>query len=92
MIYLIPFPPKSELKTLGGAGMATPRVPPEVSNPVATLGDQGTFGQPLFAKLVPYSVHVAVSIYAQRRDRLVNNTIIDELENSTNKLREHVQS
>lgn len=90
VIYLIPVPPKSELKTLGRAGMATPRVPPEVSDPAATLGDQGTFGPPLFAKLVPYSVHVAVSIYAQRRDRLVNNTIIDELENLTNKLREHV--
>lgn len=92
VIYLIPVPPKSELKTLGRAGMATPRVPSEVSDPAASLGDQGTFGQPLFAKLVPYSVHVAVSIYAQRRDRLVNNTIIDELESSTSKLREHVQS
>lgn len=92
VIYLIPVPPKSELKTLGRAGMAIPRIPAEVSDPAASLGDRGTFGQPLFAKLVPYAVHIAVSIYVQRRDRLVNTTIIDELENSTNKLREKVSS
>lgn len=90
VIYLIPVPPKSELKILGRAGMATPRIPTEVSDPMTTLGDRGIFGQPLFAKLVPYAVHIAVSIYEQRRDRLVNNTIIDELENSTNQLREQV--
>lgn len=90
VIYLIPVPPKSELKTLSRAGMATARIPTEVSDPASTLGDRGIFGQPLFAKLVPYSVHVAVSIYDQRRDRLVDATIIDELEKSTNKLREQV--
>lgn len=90
VIYLIPVPPKSELKSLGRAGMATPRIPTEVSDPASTLGDRGIYGQPLFAKLVPYAVHIAVSIYEQRRDRLVNTTIIDELENSTNKLREQV--
>lgn len=90
VIYLMPVPPKSELKTLGRAGMATPRTPAEVSDPTSTLGDRGTFGQPLFAKLVPYAVHIAVSIYAERRDRLVNNKVIHELEDSTNKLREQV--
>lgn len=88
VIYLMPVPPKSELKTLARAGMATPRVPTEVSDPMSSLGDQGVFGQPLFSKLVPYAVHIAVSIYAERKDRLVNTKIIDELENLTSKLKE----
>jgi programmed cell death 6-interacting protein len=90
IIYLVPVPPKLELKVLNRAGMATPRIPPEVADPISYFGDRGTFGQPLFAKLVPYAVHIAVKIYGERRDRLVNTKIIDELESSTNKLRELV--
>ncbi|MCJ1380577.1 pH-response regulator protein palA/rim20 [Xylographa soralifera] len=92
IIYLNPIPAKSELKTLDRAGMAIARKPTEISDPSTSLGDRGAFGQPLFAKLVPYAVHVAASIYAERKDRLVTNTIIDELEALTNKLRELLQS
>ena len=88
IIYLNPIPAKSELKTLDRAGMAIARKPKEISDPSTSLGDRGAFGQPLFARLVPYAVHVAASIYAERKDRLVNNTIIDELEALTNKLQE----
>lgn len=87
MIYLIPAPPKSELKALDRAPMASAKVPKEVSDPISMLGEHGVFGQPLFAKLVPYAVHVAASIYVERRDRLVNTTIIDELEGLDSKLR-----
>lgn len=90
IIYLMTVPPKSELKTLDRASMAVPKPPKEISDPLISLGDRGVFGQPLFAKLVPYAVHIAASIYAERKDRLVNNTIIDELEGLTNKLRECV--
>ncbi|KAL8966850.1 MAG: hypothetical protein Q9197_005755 [Variospora fuerteventurae] len=92
VIYLMPVPPKSELKTLDRAGMATPRIPQEVSDPFSALGDKAAFGQPLFARLVPYAVHVAVSIYDERKERLVNSTIIDELEALTTKLRDLLQS
>ncbi len=88
VIYLMPVPPKSELKTLGRAAMANPRIPTELSDPKSALGERGPFGQPLFAKLVPYAVHIAVSIYQERRDRIVHATIIDELENLTNQLKE----
>ena len=88
IIYLMTVPPKSELKTLDRAGMATPRVPQEVSEPASTLGENGMFGQPLFAKLVPYAVHIAASIYEERKNRLINTTIIDELESLSKKLRE----
>lgn len=92
VIYLMPVPPKSELRTLDRAGMATARVPKEVADPHSALGDKSAFGQPLFARLVPYAVHVAVSIYDERKERLVNTSIIDELEALTNKLRDLLQS
>ena len=92
IIYLMPVPPKSELKTLDRAGMATPRVPQEVSDPSSTLGEGGIYGQPLFAKLVPYAVHIAASIYEERKNRLVNVSIIDELESLTNQLKDLLQS
>jgi len=91
IIYLMPVPPKSELRTLDRAGMATARVPQEVSDPCSTLGEGGQFGQPLFARLVPYAVHIAASIYEERKNRLVNASIVDEMEGLTNKLRECVQ-
>jgi programmed cell death 6-interacting protein len=92
MIYLQPVPPKSELTSLQRASMVTARVPNEVSEPLLMLGDHGEFGKPLFSKLVPYSVHVAASIYADRRDRLVNNTIVHELEHLSLSIHELLQS
>ncbi|PGH20826.1 pH-response regulator protein palA/RIM20 [Polytolypa hystricis UAMH7299] len=92
MIYLIPVPPKSELKILDRATMVGAKAPAEVTDALSMLGDDAPLGRPLFAKLVPYTVHVAASIYADRRDRLVNQTIIVELESMTTKLRDLLQS
>ncbi|EON68828.1 hypothetical protein W97_08086 [Coniosporium apollinis CBS 100218] len=91
MIYLIPVPPKPELKTLDRATMVAARVPKELSDPLSLLGENGALGRPLFSKLVPYSVHVAASIYADRRDRIVNQTI-DELEALTARMHEVLKS
>ncbi|KAF2086157.1 BRO1-domain-containing protein [Saccharata proteae CBS 121410] len=91
MIYLLPVPPKSELKTLDRATMVTARVPKEVSEPMAMLHEQGELGRPLFSKLVPYSVHIAASIYADRRDRTINKTI-EELEGLTAKIHDVLKS
>ncbi|KAL2141174.1 hypothetical protein VTI28DRAFT_2720 [Corynascus sepedonium] len=92
IIYLQVVPPKSELKILERANMAVARVPPQVANPYEYLGDHAEFGPALFTKLVPFSVHVAVSIYEERRDRLVNNNIVTELETMTDKLHEILSS
>ena len=92
VIYLMSVPPKSELATLQRRGMATSRVPEEVSNPASTLGEKGTFGQPLFARLVPYSVHVAASLYEERKNRLINKSVIEELDNMTNQLHDLLSS
>jgi programmed cell death 6-interacting protein len=68
--------------------MVSAKVPKELSEAINMLGDQKELGKPLFTKLVPYSVHLAASIYADRRDRLVNNNIIDELEAMTGHIKE----
>ena len=90
VIYLSPIPPKSELKTLDRASMVAAKAPSQVTDAITMLGDKGPLGQPLFAKLVPYAVHIAASIYSDRRDRLVNESLIGELESMTDKLRECV--
>ncbi|KAL2013934.1 hypothetical protein VTN00DRAFT_1459 [Thermoascus crustaceus] len=92
IIYLMPVPPKSELKSIDRACMVAAKAPPQVTDAISMLGDNGPLGQPLLAKLVPYAVHVAASIYSDRRDRLVNETIIGELESMTDKLRDLLQS
>ncbi|OXV09127.1 hypothetical protein Egran_03110 [Elaphomyces granulatus] len=91
IIYLMPVPPKSELKTLDRACMVAAKAPSQVTDAISMLGDKGPLGQPLLAKLVPYAVHVAASIYSDRRDRLVNDTIIGELESMTDKVRDLLQ-
>lgn len=91
MIYLLPVPPKSELKILDRAKMVVSRVPKEVSDSNSVLSEAGE-GAFLFSKLVPYSVHLAASIYADRRDRLVNNTIIRGLEDLNAEIHEVLRS
>ncbi|ODA76182.1 hypothetical protein RJ55_08465 [Drechmeria coniospora] len=86
MIFLDPVPPKSELKVLDRFNMAEPKVPPAVARPLEHLGDKAEFGPALFSRLVPFSVHVALSIYEERRDRMVNQNIILELEQLTEKV------
>ncbi|KJZ71849.1 pH-response regulator protein palA [Hirsutella minnesotensis 3608] len=85
MIFLNPVPPKSELKILDRFNMAAAKVPPQVASPFDYLGDKAEFGPALFSRLVPFSVHMAISIYEERRDRIVNHNIIQELEALTEK-------
>jgi programmed cell death 6-interacting protein len=92
VIYLQPVPPKSELKTLDRASMVKARVPDEVAKATEMLGDNAPFGPALFSKLVPYAVHIAASIYVERRDRMVNDNIIAVLEAQTSKLRDLLSS
>jgi programmed cell death 6-interacting protein len=92
LIYLHQIPPKSELKTLDRADMVAALPPVELRKGISLLGEDLSFGPPLFAKLVPYAVHVAASIYAERRDRVVNQNIIGDLEAMTAKLHDVLSS
>lgn len=85
-------PAKSELKTLDRANMAVTRIPPQVEKPFDFLGDGTEFGPALFAKLVPFAVYLAVSVYEERRDRLVNQNIIHDLEVLTEQLHESLMA
>ena len=92
MIYLTPVPPKSELRTIDRANMVAPKPPMEVADGVDLLAKGQILGKPLFVKLVPYAVHKAAEMYADRRDRLVQQSIIAEMEAMTQKVRELLQS
>lgn len=68
--------------------MVSSKIPKEVSEPISFLGVKGALGRPLFAKLVPYSVHVAETIYVDRRDRLINATVVVRLNALTSELQQ----
>ncbi|KAJ6085885.1 hypothetical protein N7486_010166 [Penicillium sp. IBT 16267x] len=92
VIYLSPVPNKSELKAIDRASMVASKAPSQVTDAISMLGNQGPLGQPLFARLVPYAVHIAASIYSDRRDRLINESLIGELDSMTDKLRDLLSS
>ncbi len=54
------------------------------------MTENGQYGSPLFAKLVPYSVHVAANIYSERRDRLINYSVVEPLEGMDSQLHQYV--
>lgn len=72
--------------------MAKSTIPKEISEADNHLTETGLYGAPLFAKLVPFAVHLAASIYAEKRDKLVNDEIISGLEALTTKLHDLLQS
>lgn len=88
IIYLDIVPPKSQLKEIDAASMVAAKAPPEVTDPVSLIGNKAPLGEPLFAKLVPYAVHIAHNIYTDRRDRLVNQDLIPKVAAMTMKLKE----
>jgi len=88
VIYLLPVPPKSELKILDRANMVAPKPPKEVSQGMHMLAANGPLGRPLFERLVPYAVHQAAQVYTEKRDRLVTQSIVADLEAMTTRLRE----
>lgn len=75
MIYLQPVPSKSELKPLERATMVSSKPPTQITDPLAHLttdSSPSSLGPPLFSKLIPYSVHVAASVYISRRNALIS--------------------
>lgn len=71
--------------------MVKSKLPREIED-AKTISENNPLGAPLFAKLVPFAVHLAASIYVEKRDRVVNTTIIDELERLTAQLHELLRS
>ncbi|KAJ2894001.1 pH-response regulator protein palA/prr-1 [Zalerion maritima] len=92
LIYLQLVPEKPELGILARAKMADLRCPSEVSNPIEHLGENTQFGPGLFSKLVPFAVHVAVSLYEESRNTYVETKIVRELEALDEQLRQDLAS
>ena len=72
LIYLEPVTPASHLPAIVAASMVKPVVPPDVANSSPLLR-----GKPLFAELVPYGVHLAISIYDDRKDSIVRQDVAE---------------
>ena len=66
LIYCSPVPPATQLAPIVGAGMVKLVTPKEVAEPISWLmtGEAGV--KPLFSALVPYGVHLALSVYTFR--------------------------
>ncbi|EIW68315.1 hypothetical protein TREMEDRAFT_63488 [Tremella mesenterica DSM 1558] len=73
LIYNDPIPPANQLPALKGTSMVKLSTPPEVSDPVAWLMNNNAGMPPLFSGLVPYGVHLALSIYDDRKDTVVRD-------------------
>jgi hypothetical protein len=60
--------------------MVKPIVPPEVQDPIGLLHDRpGGLGKPLLESLIPYGVHLAVSVYDDRKDTLVRTELAERV-------------
>jgi programmed cell death 6-interacting protein len=77
LIYLEPVTPASSLTAVIAASMVKASVPAEISSPIPFLRDTPApaYGKPLFRELVPYGVHVAISIFEDRKDTFVREEI-----------------
>lgn len=91
LIYLESVTATNKLPMITSASMVTAKIPGEVSNPIPYLREkpEPAFGRPLFQELVPYGVHVAISIFDERKDSFVRDDIelkkdeLDSLATST---------
>ncbi|GAO48459.1 BRO1-domain-containing protein [Saitoella complicata NRRL Y-17804] len=85
MIYLQVVPNTASLAPIAKTCMVKSVVSKEVDQAVALLmrGDDPVLGHPLLKKLVPFAVHQAADIYAERRDHVIYKEIVSELEKIT---------
>ena len=85
LIYLQAVTSESDLLPVNGMPMVRSALPQEIEHPMPRL-HQGTGGlgmRPLFERLVPYAVHLAISLYDDRKDTFVREQIVakkDELD------------
>jgi programmed cell death 6-interacting protein len=81
VIYLEPITTRAHLPPISAASMVKPIIPPEVQDPIVYLHDrQGGLGRPLLDALIPYGVHLAVSVYDDRKDALIRNDLAGRAE------------
>ncbi|CAG8486941.1 3280_t:CDS:10 [Acaulospora colombiana] len=91
IIYLNTIPSASSLVAIGRANLANPNVLPEVGDPIPLMNEKSILGMPLFAKLVPFAVHQAYSVYSDRKEQL-KERIISQLQDLSNVCTSTLQS
>ncbi|KAK9722599.1 pH-response regulator protein palA/rim20, variant 2 [Basidiobolus ranarum] len=80
MIYLELVPDLTNIPSIAPADMVKATPPQEITSPGSFMTEQSIIGPPLFSRLVPFAVHQAASIYADRRDQLIKHDIADILD------------
>ncbi len=84
LIYLHAVTPPSALPPIAPAAMVKPTTIPELVSPIGYLHTgAGGLGRPLFDQLVPIEVHLAVSVYDDRKAELLREQLVgrrDELD------------
>ena len=60
--------------------MAVSETPAEVKDPISLMSENSILGLPLFARLVPFAVHQAESVYSERKQNYVKDEIIARFE------------
>ncbi|WOO78376.1 pH-response regulator protein palA/RIM20 [Vanrija pseudolonga] len=73
LVYMSPIPPASQLAPIAGISMVKIQTPPEIAEPISWLMGPNSGMVPLFSALVPYGVHLALSIYDDRKDTLIRD-------------------
>lgn len=82
LIYLQAVTSESDLLPVNGMAMVKAAIPQEVEYPIPRLhsGAGGLGMRPLFERLVPYAVHLAISLYDDRKDSYVRDQIVSKKE------------
>ncbi|ORX79707.1 BRO1-domain-containing protein [Basidiobolus meristosporus CBS 931.73] len=92
MIYLELVPDLTNIAAITPANMVKPTPPSEITSPGSFMTEQSVIGPPLFSKLVPFAVHQAASIYADRKDQLIKHDVVDFLDELDTEYLDFLQS
>lgn len=78
LIYLQAVTSESDLPPVNGMAMVKAAIPQDVEFPIPRLhqGAGGLGMRPLFERLIPYAVHLAISLYEDRKDTYVKEQIV----------------
>lgn len=73
LVYLEPVPDATQLPPILRSDMVKPMIPTGVVDPAQRWST--SHERPMFEKLVPFAVHQAASVYSDRKDFIISNSI-----------------
>jgi programmed cell death 6-interacting protein len=77
LIYLQAVTSEASLAPILSTALVKPTLPPDVEYPIPKLhtGRDGLGMRPLFERLLPYAVHLAISIYEDRKENFIKEEV-----------------